>query len=154
MISSLKWDLRRIDLGPAAFWPQRATQTCRKHLTVHYWDYPTVSEFWDLPAAGLAGSPSEGIQSTHFSRWRGRLPFRTAPCWESRGRTRASLRERAATMAQGLRGGDLRSVGSNCIPLQRREAQMATVEIQLIAEAGRALTLCLQSYRNLHPSNR
>jgi hypothetical protein len=67
-----------------------------------------------------------------FDRWRGRLPDRTAnlvgkvvdelvPLYESAGLQRH----------KDYAGGDLRSVGSNCIPLQRREgANWPTVEIQ------------------------
>jgi hypothetical protein len=67
-----------------------------------------------------------------FDRWRGRLPLRTAklvrkvvdelvPLYESAGLQRH----------KDYAGADPRSIGSNCIPLQRRAGQnWPTVEIQ------------------------
>ncbi|MEO6840593.1 MAG: hypothetical protein ABI192_07490 [Bradyrhizobium sp.] len=67
-----------------------------------------------------------------FDRWRGRLPIRTAKLVQKVVDELVPLYERAGLQRyEDYAGGDLRSVGSNCIPLQRREGpNWPTVEIQ------------------------
>jgi len=68
----------------------------------------------------------------HFNRWRGRLPVRTASLVGKVVDELVPLYQRAGLQWHAdYAGGDLRSVGSNCIPLQRREGiNWPTVEIQ------------------------